>query len=317
VGVGTGSRRRVSVGSVDTFPLVPARRFAGVQFGSRRSPRRGPGDEVAGTRPYRPGDRRAWIDWRASAKLSAARGGDEFVVREFFAEQAPRVAVVADRGRSMSLYGDGFPWLDKAAALDVAVRLIARSTTAERGELAYVDQVGRRPLWLPPQRPARTLELRDRRRDGGGASSPAPLRTCLETLAHHAALFPHGSFVFVLSDFLRPPGARLWVRLRSLRWDVTPAVIQDPVWEQSFPDAGGVVLPLRDPTAEAEGDVWFSRREARERAAAHERRLESLLTRFARLGFDPVVLGTSDPEAIARCFQRWAARRQRLRQRRT
>ena len=56
------------------FPLVPRRRFLGVQLGESRSRRRGPGDEVAGSRPYRPGDRPAWIDWAASARLSAARG---------------------------------------------------------------------------------------------------------------------------------------------------------------------------------------------------------------------------------------------------
>ena len=94
---------------VRPFALVPQRRFAGVRFGQWRSPRRGQGDEIAGTRPYRPGDRRAWIDWRASARLSAARSSDEFVVREFFADQAPRVAVVCDRRPAMRLYDGAFP----------------------------------------------------------------------------------------------------------------------------------------------------------------------------------------------------------------
>ena len=56
------------------FALVPRRRFLGVQFGRRRSSRRGLGDEVAGTRPYRPGDLIAHIHWAASARLSEARG---------------------------------------------------------------------------------------------------------------------------------------------------------------------------------------------------------------------------------------------------
>ena len=30
-------------------------------------------------------------------------------------------------------------------------------------------------------------------------------------------------------------------------WDVVPVVVQDPVWERSFPDVGGVTLPLADP----------------------------------------------------------------------
>ena len=303
----------MSVQAARPFPLVPKRRFAGVQFGARRSPRRGQGDEVTGTRPYRPGDHRAWIDWRASAKLSAAHGSDEFVVREFFAEQAPRVAVVADRRPGMALYADPYPWLDKRAALETALRLIALSTDVERGELAYVHHDGGRPLWLPPRSPGTTLELLGTRPAAGLAAGEGSLRASLDALARHAALFPHGTFVFVLSDFLEPPPARSWVRLRSLHWDVTPVVIQDPVWEQTFPDVGGVLLPLREPAAGDTGDIWLTRRAARARAAGNERRLRRLLTAFERLGFDPVVLGTSDPAEIASRFQRWADRRRRRR----
>jgi uncharacterized protein (DUF58 family) len=302
--------------SARPFPLIPSRRFAGVQFGARRSPRRGQGDEVAGTRPYRPGDRRAWIDWRASAKLSAARGGDEFVVREFFAEQAPRVAVVADRGARMALYADPFPWLDKQAALETALRLIALSTEAERGELAYVHHDGGRPFWLAPRTPGTTLELLETRRAGEhGAAAPGSLRAAFDALMRHVALFPHGTFVFVLSDFLEPLPARSWVRLRAQRWDVTPVVIQDPLWEQTFPDVSGVLLPLRDPADEDTGDIWLTRRAARAQAAGNERRLHQTLGGFERLGFDHVVLGTSDTAEISSRFQRWANRRRRRRRR--
>jgi len=86
-----------------TFPLVPHRRFVGASFGRDRSVRRGQGDEVVGSRPYRPGDHLAWIDWAASARLSAARGTDEFVVREYFAQEAPR----AHRGHSCRSELDG------------------------------------------------------------------------------------------------------------------------------------------------------------------------------------------------------------------
>jgi uncharacterized protein (DUF58 family) len=300
----------MSVRAARPFPLIPRRRFAGVQIGTRRSPRRGSGDEVAGTRPYRPGDRRAWIDWRASAKVSAARQSDEFVVREFFAEQAPRVVVIADRSAQMGLYGDAFPWLDKGAALETALELIALSTTAERGELAYVAFAGEDAVWLPPRSPAATLPVIEAR--GGSWAAQAPLERCFTVLARHGALFPHGTFVFVLSDFLRPPSARAWVRLRGRGWDVTPIVIQDPVWEQSFPAVGGVLLPLRDASGEAGGDVWVGHREARARARDNEQRLAALLAGFGRLGFDPLVLDSADPNDIAGAFRTWAQRRRRL-----
>jgi len=59
------------------FPLIPRRRVIGLAFGGVRSVRRGIGSDVASTREYRPGDDVGWMDWAASAKLSAARGDDE------------------------------------------------------------------------------------------------------------------------------------------------------------------------------------------------------------------------------------------------
>ena len=86
-----------------TFPLVPRRRVIGLAFGGVRSARRGIGSDVASTREYQPGDDVAWIDWPSSARLSAARDSDEFIVRELFADESPRVVVLADRRPSMGI----------------------------------------------------------------------------------------------------------------------------------------------------------------------------------------------------------------------
>jgi uncharacterized protein (DUF58 family) len=283
------------------FPLVPRRRFLGVQFGRRRSSRRGIGDEVAGTRPYRPGDLIAHIHWAASAKLSEARGTDEFVVREFFAEQAPRVALVHDRRPGMAIHAPPSPWLDKRAAAETAARLIEASAAAEQGEVVSVDGALRHPV------------RRGREEVGGSYDAPeTSMSVALEALVRESRVLPTGSFVFVVSDFLVPVPARLWLRLRALRWDVVPVIVQDPVWEQTFPAVGGVVLPVADPTSGRVQDVLVSAREARERARANEARFDELLSRFRRLGFDPVVLDTSDPRQIGDRFRAWAERRRRL-----
>lgn len=298
------------------FPLVPRRRFVGVRFGQHRSPRRGQGDEVAGTRTYRPGDRRTWIDWRASAKLSAARGADEFVVREFFADNAPRVVIAVDRRPRMGLYGPPFPWLDKPAAIDAAIRSIARATAAAGGDLAYVEHRSGRPLWLSPRPPGQVLDRLERGdEEGVSDAGPLSLESCLDVLVRHAASLPAGTFVFVLSDFAEAASPRAWLGLRALRLDVTPVVVQDPTWEQSFPAVGGVLLHVRDAATGETGDVWVGRGMARTRAALNERRLEGLLAGFGRLGFDPILLGTADPAEVATCFERWADRRRRLRRR--
>lgn len=300
----------MTTGALRPFRLVPQRRFAGVQFGAHRSPRRGEGDEVVGSRPYRPGDRTSWIDWRASARLSAARGSDEFVIREFFAEQAPRVVLVVDRRPAMELYRPPLPWLDKRAAVAAVARLVAVSTVAEQGELAFAAD----EEWLPPRTGGHRPALERRLAEPLAAPEDA-LDRSLRLLLRHRALFPVGSFVFVVSDFLAPPAPRLWARLRALRWDVTPVVVQDPTWEQSFPAIGGTLLPLVDPVTGARSEAWIGPREARARALANESRLDALEHGFLRLGFDPLVVGTSDPAEVSRRFGAWAERRRRVRRR--
>src|SRR5436190_1171553 len=141
------------------FTLVPRRRLVGLSFGGMHSARRGTGTDVAGSRPDVPGDDVDAIDWAASAKLSSARGTDEFV----------------------------------------------------------------------------------------------------------------------FSDFLDTVSDSAWLAALEHRWDVVPVVIQDPVWEQSFPDVAGVVVPLADPATGRVSLVRLSRREVEERRHANETRRAALL----------------------------------------
>jgi hypothetical protein len=60
-------------------------------------------------------------------------------------------------------------------------------------------------------------------------------------------------------------------------------------------------------------EVRLRARDVRERREANEERLRTLLGRFARLGVDPVVVGTSDPATVLRAFRRWAERRRNAR----
>ena len=107
-------RRRPGVSAAAaSFPLVLRRRHVGLAFGATPSSRRGPGSDVAGSRPYRRGDAMRGIDWAASARLSAARSEDAFIVRERFADESPRVVVVADRRPAMALCPPELPWLEQ------------------------------------------------------------------------------------------------------------------------------------------------------------------------------------------------------------
>lgn len=288
------------------FPLVPRRPLLGVSYAAMRSARRGVGTDVAGSRSYRPGDNVDTIDWAASAKLSAARGLDEFIVRERYSEEAPGVVVLADRRPSMALYGDPFPWLRKWEALDRAVDIILRSALAARSLPAYLDFADGEPYWRAP-RGRRDLWQGEER-----ARFDAPEDTLargLERLAYQKPALPLGSFVFVLSDFLAPPPRDTWLEAVERGWDVIPVVIQDPTWERSFPDVSGIAVPVVDVSAGVGARVRLSRREVAERREQHERRHSDLLVGFDQIGLEPLLLEESSAPAVHATFLDWAERR--------
>jgi uncharacterized protein (DUF58 family) len=295
-----------------TFPLVPRHALSGLPFGNVRSRRRGPGLEVIGSRPYRPGDPVSTIDWGATARLSSAYGRDEFVVRERIADDAPRVAVVLDRRPAMSLYAPPLPWLSKAVVVREAVAAVAASAIAARADLAELDFAGGEAHWAPPARGDRRKLLETRLAD----PAPAPedtLERSLAFLGRHRADLPAGSFVFVCSDFLAPPAPEAWLQANDRGWDVVPVVIQDPVWERSFPDVHGAALPLVDPATGAVSVVRLSRREAAARRDANTERAARLDRELASCGLRAVTLTTEDPYEIDGAFLAWAAERRRRR----
>ena len=290
-----------------TFPLIPRRRVLGLAFGGLHSIRRGAGSDVAASRPYRPGDDVGKIDWPASARLSLARGSDEFVVREHFAEEAPRVVVLCDRRPSMFAFGEPWPWLDKAEALRQATMLIGESAAAARGLLGYFDEGEAEPFWHPP-RSEGELALLDLDRP-----FRAPADTVARGLRHlieHPRDLPAGTFVFVLSDFLAEPERDDWLWALERRWEVVPVVIQDPVWEQSFPDVGGLVVAFSSPD-DADGArlVRLSESEVERRRTENEERRRGLLGRLRALDLEPVLVSSHEHRDVLSSFLNWADQR--------
>lgn len=298
-----------------TFPLIPRRRLIGLPFGEVPSRRRGRGSEVIGHRPYERGDPVTTIDWPASARLSATSGTDAFVVRDHAADEAPRVVLVIDRRPAMALYPEPLPWLCKRDALREAVLAIASSAAVAQADLAALDFGAGEAWWLPPGRRDRRWLIAEREggeSGAGGAPFNAPEDTLEQALAfldQRRANLPSGSFVFVLSDFLVPPSSESLRLSVGHGWDVIPVVIQDPVWEQSFPAVGGVAVPIRDPGRSGVRLVRLSRRQAAARREANADRHERLLRQFAAFGLHPVALGTSDPWDIDAVFIEWSSER--------
>ena len=270
------------------------------------------GSDIAGSRPYRPGDDIDTIDWAASARLSSARGTGEFIVRERFAEEAPRVVLVVDRRPAMSLYPPELPWLSKPAALRAASALVADSAVRANGFVGYVDHARGEPepFWRPPVSPAERWRVKESHLpfDRFDAAEDN-LDGVLSFLARLRGVLPSGSFLFVFSDFLVSPPRDAWLRAVERRWDIVPVVIQDPVWEASFPDAGAVVLPVLDASTGKLRPVRLTAREAAARREVNEQRRVELVRDFRRLGVEPVLVDSADPGEILRAFVSWSDHR--------
>jgi uncharacterized protein DUF58 len=286
-----------------TFPLIPRRRVLGPAFGGVRSARRGSGSDVAGSREYRIGDNVAWIDWPSSARLSAARDSDEFIVHEMFADESPRVVVVADRRPSMGMRPSALRRLDKPQALLHTVDLIGMSARAARSMTGYVDHAEGDVYWRPPRT--------DRLAEPGTFERPfhAPddaVTLGLDHLGRHKRDLPTQAFVFVISDFLVPPELRAWQQALEHRWELVPVVVQDPVWERSFPDVGGITVPYNDAKTRGVVPVYLTRKEAARLRAEHEERNAELTLFFRSLGLEPVQVGAHQPGDVLAAFLRWA-----------
>jgi hypothetical protein len=302
---------------VETIPLLPRRRLLGTAFGGFTSVRRGEGSDVASSRPYEPGDHVHSIDWKSSARVSSATGSDEFIVRERHAEEMARIVIVVDKRPEMQLYPPSLPWLRKPQAVAAAVELLAASALHQRALVGYADG-GSHPgevaagehFWKPPRAQGGSWqsELVDGMRAYLDAPFDAPVASVDGTLAFLTGFrgaLPLGSIVFVLSDFIYPLDQAAWARGLELGWDIVPVVVQDPVWEQSFPDISGVMTPIADPRG---GRLQFVRLDARdvaERRAGNEDRFAELSRDFLGLGLDTVLIGSADPAAVIRSFLAW------------
>jgi len=307
----------VTAAAAAPVPLYPRRRLLGAASGGATSVRRGGRADVASSRPYRPGDHLRTIDWKASARASSASNRDEFIVRERFNEETPAVVIVMDRRPGMALYPMDLPWLHKPAALHEVARILVASALNHRASLAYLDFASHlgsdtgSAFWQPPRAQANVWRegLADRLETFLEDSFDAPEDTvarALEFLGTVQSAVPIGSFVFVVSDFVAPTPNEAWAQTVSRGWDVVPILVQDPTWEQSFPEIEGVVVSVGDAEGGSSAGLRLSRREVEERREVNEHRLVTRLRDFVQLGLDPIVVDDAAPERVHLALLEWA-----------
>jgi len=295
-----------------TFPLVPRRRRTGLPFGDLPGRRRGHGAEVISHRPYEPGDAVSTIDWSATARLSAVSGADAFVVRQKAADEAPRVVLVVDRRPAMGLYPSTLPWFSKRQALTEAMLSIVTSAEAARADVAVLDFAGEEAWWLPPGRRERSWQVAERDRSAPFEAPEDTLVQAFEFLGRRRANLPAGSFVFVLSDFLAAPAIEAWLDALGHGWDVVPVILQDPLWERSFPAVAGVTVPVVDPRDHSTALVRLRRQQATRLRDDNEQRYAELIDLLTSLGLEPVTISSSESADVDNAFAAWAEERRRL-----
>ena len=296
-----------------TFPLVPRRRLLGLAFGAMHSARRGLGSDVAGSRPYQPGDDvgRDRLG-RVGAALVGARHGR---VRR---PRALRRGGAARRGRRATA---GPRWRSSpraAVAAQAGGRCATRSADrrdsarGRAGSLGYFDDGGGASRSGSRRAARRPSTAAPERLDRGGFAAPADtLERALRHLDEHAprpCRRAASSSSSRTSSRRRP--ARRGSRALERRWDIVPVVIQDPVWEQSFPDVSGAVVPFaRRPATGAVTLVRIPADECAARRDANERRHAELVRGLRALDLDPVVVSSHDRKDIVFAFLTWADQR--------
>ena len=275
------------------------------------------GADIASSRPYRPGDHVRNIDWKTSARLSSARNGDEFIVRERFSDEMPAVILVADRRPAMQLYPPELPWLSKPEAVLTVSRILVASALVQRSLVGYLDLAthdGGPPVPRSGSPRGRSA-TRGRPTAATSAASTPTVRSTRPRTTSSARWSSSPrcdgrcrsgrSSSSCPTSSLRSATAA-WAEAIDEGWDVVPVVVQDPIWEQSFPRIDGVRVLLADALEEQARYVRLNEVDVAERRKHNEQRLAGLRTEFARLGLDTIVIGDAHFDAVQAALLAWS-----------
>lgn len=228
------------------------RHLDGFLFGDYRGVFYGPSLDLAEVREYQPGDEVRRIDWNVTARMS------RLYVRQYLEERELTAWLLVDLSPSMA-FGTRRR-LKRELAVEfagVAAYIIARHGD-KVGALAFPGPGV--PMVPPRAGRSHTLRLlhtlqRTEARGQGTTDLAATLRTA-------AGLFKRRHLVFVISDFIAPPGWERPLRELGQRHDVIAVWVRDPA-EEALPDVG--IMPVRDP--ETGAHCWIDTSDARVRRA--------------------------------------------------
>jgi len=252
--------------------------------GSYHSVFKGRGMAFSEVRQYQPGDDVRFIDWNVSARMQ------DTYVKVFTEEREMTVMLLVDLSASERFGAVGRPKLETIAEVAALLAFSAIKNNDRVGLIMFTDRVER---FVPPKKGKGHVmrviaEILNAKPDGKGTD----LRSALEMLGH---MLKRRSVVFLLSDFIQPPGLRAAsyekpLRLAAARHDLIPIEIADRR-EEELPDLGLVLCEdletgelFEVDTSSREAQTVFGMRVAKERATRDQL--------FARLSLDHLRIQT-------------------------
>jgi len=264
-----------------TLDLAVLRKVQSMIPGEYMTPQVGAGTELAGIRPYFPGDDVRHIDWNVTARMREPH------VRTHVGERAMTAWLVLDVSPGMRFGTVQRRKADVAEGVALAIGHVATRRGNRLGVVAFGD--GEPRVLRPRQGRAGLLGLLAELRaepgpDGGGVTSLGG------AVGRVAALARAKGLVVVVSDFRGPRDWEDALRTLSARHGVLAVEIRDPR-ELELPAMGD--LWLVDPETGRQLVVNTSRRRVRERfrtAAAADR--ADVAAALARTGAEHLVLST-------------------------
>jgi uncharacterized protein (DUF58 family) len=277
------------------------RRLDGLLQGDYRTAFRGVGMDFLDVREYEPGDDVRHIDWNVTARM------DTPYVREFTEDREVTAWLLLDRSPSM-----GFGPIDRPKELvlcELATTFARIFTRGGNRVGAYLFDNEIEEM-LPPRSSrnqvlalSRSL-LRPARSNGAITDLTGLLETALGAIRRR-------SLIFVISDFITPPGWEGALLRLTERHDVVAIRLVDPR-EYELPDAGVIVVEDAETGEQLLVDSSDAEFRQRLRRAGEEREAE-LRRATLRAGVDIFEVSTADD--LVRSLVRMVETRKRRRRR--
>lgn len=268
--------------------LKIARRLEGLLQGDHKSLFRGQGLDLADLREYQYHDDVRHMDWNVTARLQIPH------VREFQEDREITAWFLLDMSPSIDFQSVS---VSKRAVLAEFATMMCRFLAGKGNRAGALLFSGAVEQMIPARGGRRQflvlLDALTRYRQPGKARATDLKRV----LADAGRMIRRRSLIFVVSDFISPPGWEKPLGYLANKHDVIAVRLTDPL-EMRLPDLG--LLTFQD--AESGDQVFVDTHDRGFRArfaAAAEKRDEALMAAFQSAGVDALELSTEDDVADA------------------